>query len=70
MRANAAATGPDSEVAEVTIEKLLEAGMGLKEASAIVARLTNRSRREIYQEALRAGRRGKEPGPRLMPAKG
>ena len=60
--ATQATTGPDSEVAEVTIEKLLEAGMGLKEASALVARLTNRSRREIYQEALRAGRRGREPG--------
>jgi len=58
-----ATTGPDSEVAEVTIEKLLEAGMGLKEASAIVARLTNRSRREIYQEAVHAGRRGKDRVP-------
>jgi 16S rRNA (cytidine1402-2'-O)-methyltransferase len=56
-----AATTPDSEVAEVTIEKLLEAGMGLKEASALLARLTNRSRREIYQEALRGARKGKEP---------
>ncbi len=56
-----ATTEPDSEVAEVTIEKLLEAGMGLKEASAIVARLTNRSRREIYQQALRGTRKGKQP---------
>jgi 16S rRNA (cytidine1402-2'-O)-methyltransferase len=39
--------------AEVTIELLLEAGLGLKEASAVIARLTNRSRREVYQEALR-----------------
>ncbi len=61
-------TERDSESVEVTVEKLLEAGMGLKEASAIIARLTNQSRREIYQQALRAGQqaprgaqKGKEP---------
>ncbi len=59
--ASEAATESDSEPGEVTIEKLLETGMKLKEASAVVARLTNRSRREIYQEALRGARKGKEP---------
>ena len=59
--ASEAAMESDSGPGEVTIAKLLEAGMKLKEASAVVARLTNRSRREIYQQALRAGHRGKEP---------
>jgi 16S rRNA (cytidine1402-2'-O)-methyltransferase len=44
---------------EIRIEMLLEAGLGLKEASAVIARLTNRSRREVYQEALRARPREK-----------
>jgi 16S rRNA (cytidine1402-2'-O)-methyltransferase len=48
--------------AEVTMELLLEAGLGLKEASAVIARLTNRSRREVYQEALRARPREVEGG--------
>jgi 16S rRNA (cytidine1402-2'-O)-methyltransferase len=41
---------------DLTIEMLQEAGLGLKEASAVIARLTNRSRREVYQEALRTRR--------------
>jgi hypothetical protein len=32
---------------------LLEEGVSLKQASAIVARLTGRSRREVYQEGLK-----------------
>lgn len=43
--------------ADLTIEMLLEVGLGLKEASAVIARLSNRSRREVYQEALRTRRR-------------
>ena len=49
----AGAQGP-----EITAEMLCEAGLGLKAASDLIARLTNRSRREVYQEALRAKRLG------------
>lgn len=38
----------------VTIAMLTEAGLSLKQASAVIARATGRSRREVYQEALRA----------------
>jgi len=37
----------------ITVDMLLEEGVSLKQASAIVARLTGRSRREIYQEGLK-----------------
>lgn len=37
----------------VTVPMLLEAGMGLKQASALIARLEGRSRREVYQQALK-----------------
>jgi 16S rRNA (cytidine1402-2'-O)-methyltransferase len=37
----------------VTVDMLLEEGVSLKQASAIVARLTGRSRREVYQEGLK-----------------
>ena len=37
----------------VTVEMLLEEGVSLKQASAIIARLTGRSRREVYQEGLK-----------------
>ena len=46
-------------VAAVTVEALCEAGMSLKDASAVVARLTGASRREVYQQAL-AGHAGKK----------
>ncbi len=47
----------------VTIALLLESGLSLKQASAVVAKLTGRSRREVYNEALKAGRGGeREPG--------
>lgn len=39
--------------AGVTVEMLLEEGISLKQASAIVAKLTGRSRRDVYQEALK-----------------
>lgn len=48
-----------AETGRVTVEMLVDAGMGLKQASALVARLENRSRRQVYQEALRAGRTSK-----------
>ncbi|HYA34802.1 MAG TPA: 16S rRNA (cytidine(1402)-2'-O)-methyltransferase [Candidatus Binataceae bacterium] len=38
----------------VTVQALVEAGMSLKDASAVIARLTGASRREIYQQALRS----------------
>ena len=37
----------------IEVEMLVEAGLSLKDASALVARLEGRSRREIYQQALR-----------------
>ncbi len=40
----------------VTLATLLEAGLKLKDASAVLARLTGRSRREIYQQALKSRR--------------
>ncbi len=49
-----------SETADVAIdvrealEVLREAGLGLKQASAVVARLTGKQRREVYQDALKA----------------
>jgi 16S rRNA (cytidine1402-2'-O)-methyltransferase len=43
----------------VTIAMLTEAGLSLKQASAVIARATGRSRREVYQDALRA--RGEPP---------
>ncbi|MGB3549650.1 MAG: 16S rRNA (cytidine(1402)-2'-O)-methyltransferase [Candidatus Binatus sp.] len=36
------------------LEVLREAGLGLKQASAVVARLTGRGRREVYQNALKS----------------
>jgi 16S rRNA (cytidine1402-2'-O)-methyltransferase len=39
-----------------TIGILCEAGLSLKQASAVLARLSGRSRREIYQEALASRR--------------
>ena len=35
-------------------KSLREAGLGLKQASAVVARLTGMSRREVYQDALKS----------------
>ena len=40
--------------AHEAIEILREAGLGLKQASAVVARLTGKGRREVYQDALKA----------------
>src|ERR1700722_3069140 len=55
------AGAPDkSEAADVAIdlhealEVLREAGLGLKQASAVVARLTGKQRREVYQDALKS----------------
>jgi 16S rRNA (cytidine1402-2'-O)-methyltransferase len=37
----------------LTAEDLIEAGLSLKEASALIAKLTGASRRDVYQEALK-----------------
>jgi 16S rRNA (cytidine1402-2'-O)-methyltransferase len=49
------ADNPATESAGLTVERLRAAGMGLKQASDLIAELTGRSRREVYQEALRKG---------------
>ena len=46
-------TTPDSAASGVTLELLREAGLSLKQASAVIAKLTGASRRDIYQSALR-----------------
>lgn len=40
-------------VGELTVEILIDAGLGLKQASELIAKLTGRSRREIYQQGLK-----------------
>jgi 16S rRNA (cytidine1402-2'-O)-methyltransferase len=51
-------TGTDKSTAApaLTIEMLCEAGLSLKQASAVMARLGGRRRREIYQDALASRR--------------
>jgi 16S rRNA (cytidine1402-2'-O)-methyltransferase len=46
-------TGEAVSSATVTIDDLIEAGVSLKQASALIAKLTGASRRDIYQEALK-----------------
>jgi 16S rRNA (cytidine1402-2'-O)-methyltransferase len=45
----------DSTSAAVTMELLRGTGLSLKQASAVLAKLTGQSRREIYQRSLRQG---------------
>jgi 16S rRNA (cytidine1402-2'-O)-methyltransferase len=45
-----------AEVSALTAEMLCEAGLSLKQASAVMARLGGRRRREIYQDALASRR--------------
>ncbi len=45
-------TASSSQV-PLTVEDLIEAGLSLKQASALIAKLTGASRREVYQEALK-----------------
>jgi 16S rRNA (cytidine1402-2'-O)-methyltransferase len=54
----AKATEGNRAAAVPTLAMLLDAGLGLKQASALVAKMTGRSRRDLYREALlvRAGR--------------
>jgi 16S rRNA (cytidine1402-2'-O)-methyltransferase len=55
--ASAISDAADAGSVAVTVEMLRDAGLSLKDASAVVARLTGTSRREVYQQAL--GRRSK-----------
>jgi 16S rRNA (cytidine1402-2'-O)-methyltransferase len=50
------ACGSDKSIPALTIEMLCEAGLSLKQASAVMARLGGRRRREIYQDALASRR--------------
>jgi 16S rRNA (cytidine1402-2'-O)-methyltransferase len=56
------AEGGRAEIAGLTVEALREAGLGLKQASDLIARLSGRSRREVYQEALHQAARERGPG--------
>jgi 16S rRNA (cytidine1402-2'-O)-methyltransferase len=53
-----AAQQPEAESVAIDVrealEVLREAGLGLKQASAVVARLTGKGRREVYQDALKS----------------
>jgi 16S rRNA (cytidine1402-2'-O)-methyltransferase len=42
-----------SSMVPLTVEDLIEAGLSLKQASALIAKRTGASRRDIYQEALK-----------------
>ncbi len=42
-----------SSMGALTVEDLIEAGLSLKQASALIAKLTGASRRDVYQEALK-----------------
>ncbi len=50
------ASTASSSAGALTTEDLIEAGLSLKQASALIAKLTGASRRDIYQEALKARR--------------
>lgn len=53
----------DSGGAALGVETLCEAGLSLKQASAVIARLSGRGRREVYQDALAVRRaRGANSG--------
>jgi 16S rRNA (cytidine1402-2'-O)-methyltransferase len=51
-----AAGGDLATASALTTEMLCEAGLSLKQASAVMARLGGRSRREVYQDALASRR--------------
>jgi 16S rRNA (cytidine1402-2'-O)-methyltransferase len=50
--------GVSASMSELTVEALCKAGLSLKQASAVIARLSGRGRREIYQAAIVARRSG------------
>jgi 16S rRNA (cytidine1402-2'-O)-methyltransferase len=49
-----AETGDVTINLQETLEALRDAGLGLKQASAVVARLTGMNRREVYRDALKS----------------
>jgi 16S rRNA (cytidine1402-2'-O)-methyltransferase len=51
-----AGEGDSAAAPALTVEMLCEAGLSLKQASAVMARLGGRSRREVYQDALASRR--------------
>jgi 16S rRNA (cytidine1402-2'-O)-methyltransferase len=51
-----AGSGDLATAPALTVEMLCEAGLSLKQASAVMARLGGRSRREVYQDALASRR--------------
>ncbi len=51
--AGAPASERASLSSQLTVEDLLEAGLSLKQASALIAKQTGASRRDVYQEALK-----------------
>ena len=51
-----AAGGDLATAPALTVEMLCDAGLSLKQASAVMARLGGRSRREVYQDALASRR--------------
>jgi 16S rRNA (cytidine1402-2'-O)-methyltransferase len=53
-------TADSAAAPAVTVEMLCEAGLSLKQASAVMARLGGRSRREVYQDALASRRTRKD----------
>jgi 16S rRNA (cytidine1402-2'-O)-methyltransferase len=54
MRPTAIDGAPITVEFPIAVEALREAGLSLKQASAVVARLTGRGRREVYQDALKS----------------
>ncbi|MBF6567449.1 MAG: 16S rRNA (cytidine(1402)-2'-O)-methyltransferase [Candidatus Binataceae bacterium] len=52
--AGASETVVVSRAGAITVEMLVEAGLSVRDASAIIARAEGSSRREVYQRALRA----------------
>jgi 16S rRNA (cytidine1402-2'-O)-methyltransferase len=51
-----AGVGGSAMASALTVEMLCEAGLSFKQASAVIAHLSGRSRREVYQAALAARR--------------
>ena len=47
---------PNSVQSMLTVDELIEAGLSMKQASAVIAKLTGARKRDIYQEALRLRR--------------